>query len=145
MVTASVCNCECICIRSIIQTPTRQSEMTNTSPPPQASAWQRSPHYNRKFWYFFVTSFLCSLELLYVQLTGLPKRFPWKIFERNCRSSVYKIYAIELLGAMSTDEAWRHIPYVVFVSGVHWPTGSLYAKVCNDSLNITIFIGSQRS
>ena len=33
--------------------------------PPHASAWQRSPHLNRKFWYFFVTSFLCSLEFLY--------------------------------------------------------------------------------
>ena len=33
--------------------------------PPHASAWQRSPHYNRKCWYIFVTSFLCSLEFLY--------------------------------------------------------------------------------
>ena len=33
----------------------------------------------------------------------------------------------------------------IFLSRVHWPTGSMYAKVCNDSLNITIVMGSQVS
>ena len=38
----------------------------------------------------------------------LPKRFPWKIFEIIV-GPVFEIYAIELLGSMSTDEAWRHL------------------------------------
>ena len=32
---------------------------------------------------------------------------------------------------------WRgmtSLTYVTLLSGVHWPTGSMYAKVCNDSL-----------
>ena len=58
---------------------------------------------------------------------------------------VFEIYTIELLGSMSTDEAWRHLRYVTFLSGVHWSTGSIYTQVCNDSLNITIVMGSQRS
>ena len=41
---------------------------------------------------FFVTSFLCSLEFL---------------FDTVC--PVFEIYAIELLGSMSTDEAWRQL------------------------------------
>ena len=46
---------------------------------------------------------------------------------------VFEIYAIELLGSMSTDEAWRHLySYITFLSGVHWPTGSMYANMCYD-------------
>ena len=57
------------------------------------------------------------------------KRFLWYIFEINCPSN-FIIYAIGLLGSMSTNETWRHlITYVKFLSGVHWPTGSMYAKV----------------
>ena len=58
---------------------------------------------------------------------------------------VFEIYAIELLGSLPTDEAWRHLRYTTFAYGVHWQTGSMYAKVYNDSLNITIVTGSQIS
>ena len=37
------------------------------------------------------------------------------------------------------------LTYVIFLSGVHLPNGSMYATVCNDSLNIAIVMGSQIS
>ena len=45
---------------------------------------------------------------------------------------VFEIYAIELLDSLPTDEAYRHLRHITFVNGVHWPTGSMYDKVCND-------------
>ena len=80
---------------------------------------------------FFVTSFLCSLEFLYRELIGLSKRFPWQIFEINCLSSLWDLrhWIVRLY------VYWRgmtSLTYVTFVSGVYWPTGSMYAQVCND-------------
>ena len=42
------------------------------------------------------------------------------------------MYAIELLGSLPSDEVWRHLRYITFVYGVHWPTRSMYTKVCYD-------------
>ena len=44
---------------------TRQSDMANTSPRHMPVLGNVHPHLHRKFGYFFVTSFLCSLEFLY--------------------------------------------------------------------------------
>ena len=73
--------------------------------PSHTSAWQRSPHYNRT------------------------QEVPMKKYLKEIVGPVVEIYAIELLGSMSTDEAWRHLR--TFLSGVHW--------------HITIVMGSQRS
>ena len=71
----------------------------------------------------------------------IPMKNIWKKF-----SVQFSRYAIELLGSMSTDEAWRHLhtlhfyPEYIDLPGV--------AKVGNNSLNITIVImvmGSQIS
>ena len=59
-----------------------------------------------------VTSFLCSLEFLYYQLIRLPKRFPWKTFERNCQSSFWdtplNCYMLNV-AHVTNDVKWRPI------------------------------------
>ena len=55
---------------------------------PHSSAWRRPPIKIENFDNFFVMSFLCSLEFLYFLLIELPKKLRYKIFERNCRSSL---------------------------------------------------------
>ena len=62
---------------------TRQSEMANTSPRHMTVLGNVHPIKIENFDIFFVTSFLSSLEFLYFELIGLPKRFPGKIFENK--------------------------------------------------------------
>ena len=48
------CFCHCSCTFSSIQTNCKQGNQRWQIPrPPHASAWQRSPHSNRKIGYFF--------------------------------------------------------------------------------------------
>ena len=53
--------------------------MANTSPHHMPVLGNVHPIKMEKFDIFFGTSFLCSLEFLYLYLIGLPKKFPWKI------------------------------------------------------------------
>ena len=84
---------------------TRQSEMANTSP-------RHMP-------------VLGSISRVFIFLIDRAKRFSWKIFEIN----IFEIYAIELLGSLPTDEAWRHLRCITFAYAVYWPTGSMYTNV----------------
>ena len=63
-----------------------------------------------------------------------------KTYLKEIVSSVFEIYAIELLSSMSIQRGMTSLTYVTILSRVHWHTGSMYAKVCNDSLNITIVL-----
>ena len=101
---------------------------------PHSSAWQRSPHFCCD-----VISLLARVFIFLIDTATQEVPIKKYLKEIVCH------YAIELLGSLPSDEAWRHLRYITFVYRVHWPTGSMYTKVCNDSLNITIATGSQRS
>ena len=63
-----------------------------------------------------------------IKIDRATQEVPMKYLEKIVQL-VLELYAIELLGSMSTDEAWCHLRYVTFLSGVHWPTGSMYTQV----------------
>ena len=63
-------------------------------------------------------------------------------------SPVFEIYAIELLGSISSDEARRHLHVRTlhfYAEYIDLPGVCIHTTVCNDSLNITIVVGSQIS
>ena len=53
-----------------------------------------------------MTSFLCSLEFLIDRVT---QEVSMKNIWKDIVGPVLEIYAIELLGSVSIDEAWRHL------------------------------------
>ena len=72
---------------------------------------------------------------------GLPKRFPYKIFERNCRSDFWNIrHWIVKTRCLLTRHDITYVTLHFYTEYISWPTGSMYTKVCNDSLNATIVI-----
>ena len=124
---------------------TRQSEMTNTSPRHMPMLGNVHPIKIENFDIFSWRHFCArSRFFLIFNWYGYPRGSHEKIFEGNCRSSFWDIrhWIVKLdvyLRGMTS------LTYVTILSGVHWHTGSMYAKVCNDSLNITIVLGSQSS
>ena len=111
---------------------TRQSEMANTSPCHIPVLGDVPPIKIETFdllsWRHF-----SARSIFYI--------FNWLSYPSNCDKKylieivgqVFEINAIESLGSMSTDEAWRHLRYyITFAYGIHIPTWGMYAKVCND-------------
>ena len=81
-------------------------------------------------------------SFLYFNRYGYP-RGSHEIHLKEIVEPVLEIYAIELLGSMSTDEAWR--PYIRYIFIRRTLTYREYVyKSFKDSLNIAIAMGSQK-
>ena len=76
---------------------------------PHSSAWQRSP--------FLFRDVISLLAIFFINSHT-------KYLKEIVCHNFFEIYAIELLGSLPSDEAWRHLRYITFVYGVHWFTGS---------------------
>ena len=104
----------------------RKSEKTNTSPRHMPVHGNAHPIEIDKFYIF--RDVISLLARVYIFLIDRPtQEVPMKKYLKEIVGPVFEIYVIELLGSMSTDEAWRHLRTLHFIR-VYWHTEEYACK-----------------